>query len=137
MKNVNASRIKRLRESRNISQEKLAEKIGISKSAISMYEQGGRIAPMKIQEKIADFFGVSLDYLWGRKTETKGCSAELTKWLEAQLASKDKEQVRKIRNIINEVIKNIWKGKILWKKYLTIHGSGELYFLRACHWWYM
>ena len=133
MKNVNASRIKRLRESRNISQEKLAEKIGISKSAISMYEQGSRIAPMKIQEKIADFFGVSLDYLWGRKNETKGCSNELTEWLEAQLASKEKEQIRKIRNIINEVIKNIWKGKILWKKYLTIRGSGELYFLRACH----
>ena len=107
MKNVNASRIKRLRESRNISQEKLAEKIGISKSAISMYEQGGRIAPMKIQEKIADFFGVSLDYLWGRKTETKKYSNELSEWMEAQLASKDKEQVRKIRNIINEVIKNI------------------------------
>ena len=68
MKNVNAARIKQLRENRNISQEKLAEKIGISKSAISMYEQGSRIAPMKIQEKIADFFGVSLDYLWGRKT---------------------------------------------------------------------
>lgn len=107
MKNVNAARIKQLRENRNISQEKLAEKIGISKSAISMYEQGSRIAPMKIQEKIADFFGVSLDYLWGRKIETKGCSDELTKWLEVQLASKDKEQVKKIRNIINEVIKNI------------------------------
>ena len=107
MENVNAARIKELRENRNISQEKLAEKIGISKSAISMYEQGSRIAPMKIQEKIADFFGVSLDYLWGRKTEIKGCSTELTKWLETQLASKDKEQVRKIRNIINEVIKNI------------------------------
>lgn len=107
MKNINASRIKELREYRNISQEKLAEKIGISKSAISMYEQGGRIAPMKIQEKIADFFGVSLDYLWGRKIETKGCSTELTKWLEAQLASKDEEQKRKIRNIISEVIKNI------------------------------
>lgn len=105
--NINASRIKELRENRNISQEKLAEKIGISKSAISMYEQGSRIAPMKIQEKIADFFGVSLDYLWGRKIETKGCSNELTEWLEIQLASKDKEQVRKIRNIINEVIKNI------------------------------
>lgn len=137
MKNINASRIKELREYRNISQENLAEKIGISKSAISMYEQGGRIAPMKIQEKIADFFGVSLDYLWGRKIETKGCSTELTKWLEAQLASKDEEQKRKIRNIISEVIKNIWKGKILWKKYLTIHGSGELYSLRACRWWYM
>ena len=107
MKNINASRIKELREYRNISQEKLAEKIGISKSAISMYEQGGRIAPMKIQDKIADFFGVSLDYLWGRKIETKGCSTELTKWLEAQLASKDEEQKRKIRNIISEVIKNI------------------------------
>lgn len=133
MKNVNASRIKRLRESRNISQEKLAEKIGISKSAISMYEQGSRIAPMKIQEKIANFFGVSLDYLWGRKAEENKSSNELSEWLETQLASKDKEQVRKIRNIINEVIKNIWKGKILWKKYLTIRGSGELYFLRACH----
>ena len=107
MKNVNSVRIKQLRENRNISQEKLAEKIGISKSAISMYEQGSRIAPMKIQEKIADFFDVSLDYLWGRKIETKGCSDELTKWLETQLASKNKEQIRKIRNIINEVIKNI------------------------------
>lgn len=107
MKNINASRIKQLRENRNISQEKLAEKIGISKSAISMYEQGGRIAPMKIQEKIADFFGVSLDYLWGRKAEENKCSSELSEWLELQLASKDKEQIRKIRNIINEVIKNI------------------------------
>ena len=107
MKNVNSARIKQLRENKNISQEKLAEKIGISKSAISMYEQGSRIAPMKIQEKIADFFGVSLDYLWGRKMETKGCSNELSEWMEAQLASKDKEQVRKIKNIINEVIKNI------------------------------
>lgn len=62
---------------------------------------------MKMQEKIADFFGVSLDYLRGRKNETKGCSNELAEWLETQLASKDKEQVRKIRNIINEVIKNI------------------------------
>ena len=104
-KNINASRIKKLRENRNISQEKLAEKIGISKSAISMYEQGSRIAPMKIQEKIADFFGVSLDYLWGRKMETKGC--ELTEWIKTQLASKNEEQKRKIRNIINEVIKNI------------------------------
>lgn len=107
MKNINAARIKQLRENRNISQEKLAEKIGISKSAISMYEQGSRIAPMKIQEKIADFFGVSLDYLWGRKTEENKCSSELSEWLELQLASKDKEQIRKIRNIINEVIKNI------------------------------
>lgn len=62
---------------------------------------------MKIQEKIADFFGVSLDYLWGRKVETKDCSDELLEWLETQLASRNKEQVRKIRNIINEVIKNI------------------------------
>ena len=107
MKNVNAARIKELRENRNISQEKLAEKIGISKSAISMYEQGSRIAPMKIQEKIANFFGVSLDYLWGRKAEENKSSNELSEWLETQLASKDKEQVRKIRNIINEVIKNI------------------------------
>ena len=58
--------LKNLRRSQGISQEELAEKIGVSKSSIGMYEQGKRLPKTDtVMKKIAEYFGVSLDYLMG------------------------------------------------------------------------
>ena len=55
-----------LRRSRNLSQEELAEIIGVSKSTIGMYEQGKRIPKADATlRKLAEFFSVSIDYLMG------------------------------------------------------------------------
>lgn len=63
-------RIAALRQSRNMSQSDLARQLGVSPSAVGMYEQGRREPPLRVVQDIAEFFGVSLDYLIAGKTET-------------------------------------------------------------------
>lgn len=58
--------LKGLRNSRNLSQEELANIIGVSKSTIGMYEQGKRIPKADATLRtIAEYFNVSIDYLLG------------------------------------------------------------------------
>jgi len=59
-------RIKLLRLQKNLTQEQLAEIIGISRSALSMYELNEREPDIETIIKFADFFQVSTDYLLGR-----------------------------------------------------------------------
>lgn len=50
----------RLREERGLTQAELADKLGISPSAMSNYEQGIRVPRDEIKVRIAEFFGVSI-----------------------------------------------------------------------------
>ena len=61
---------KRLRISSGLTQTEFAEKIGISRSTIGMYETGAREPDFEILERIADFFNVDIDYLLGRTDKT-------------------------------------------------------------------
>ena len=58
--------IKELRKENNMSQEELAEKLGVSRSAVGLYEQGKRKVNYERVNELADIFGVSSDYLLGR-----------------------------------------------------------------------
>ncbi|MCX5677532.1 MAG: helix-turn-helix transcriptional regulator [Candidatus Omnitrophica bacterium] len=61
-------RIKELRKKSEWSQQKLAEKAGVSYNTITKIEQGAATMPtIQTMIKIADAFGVSLDELVGRK----------------------------------------------------------------------
>ena len=62
--------LKILRKSNNLTQDMLAKKLGLSRSAIGMYEKGSRKPDYEILEKIADFFNVDIDYLLGRTLKT-------------------------------------------------------------------
>lgn len=61
---------KQLRLASGLTQAEMAEKLGISKSTISMYENGNREPDYEILERIADFFNVDTDYLLGRTEKT-------------------------------------------------------------------
>jgi transcriptional regulator with XRE-family HTH domain len=64
-----AKRLKELRKERDWTQQKLAEKAGLSFNAITKIEQGAAEHPtLKTLLKLADAFGVSLDALVGRKS---------------------------------------------------------------------
>lgn len=65
-----SSVFKSLRLSYKLTQDELAKALGISKSAISMYENGNREPDFVTLEKIADFYNVDMDYLLGRSTNT-------------------------------------------------------------------
>ena len=58
-------RLKLLRSKYNLSQKMLAQNINIAQNTLSMYESDQRSPNDTIKKRIADFFGVSLDYLMG------------------------------------------------------------------------
>lgn len=61
-----ARAFKLLRERAADTQEELAKKLNLSKSTISMYENGKRTPDYETFLLIADYFNVSLDFLAGR-----------------------------------------------------------------------
>lgn len=70
-------RIRELRNERNLTQEEFGKAIGnFEKSTISQWETGERTPGIAIAHKIADFFGVSTDYLLGRADVRKPRSSD-------------------------------------------------------------
>ena len=60
-----ADRMKELRKENSMTQDELAEKLGISRSAVGMYEQGRREPDFAMLDLTADVFNVSIGYLVG------------------------------------------------------------------------
>lgn len=63
----NMSKIKELREKNQIGQKVLAAEIGVSQPTVCAWENGAKTPSSKSASKLADYFGVSMDYLLGRK----------------------------------------------------------------------
>lgn len=60
-------RIRDMREDSDLSQQQLAEVLGITRQQYQLYESGKREMPMHHFIKLAKFYNVSLDYLAGLK----------------------------------------------------------------------
>lgn len=59
------NRIREVRKKRGVSQEKLANSLGITRQAISQYEIGNREPKLETWQKLANFFDVPISYLQG------------------------------------------------------------------------
>lgn len=59
-------RIRDLREDKDLSQKEMAEYLQIHQTTYSDYERGNLNVPVAILHKLADYYGVSVDYLIGR-----------------------------------------------------------------------
>ena len=62
--------LKALRKDYDLTQEQLADRMGISKSAISMYENGNRKPDYEALEAFADIFNVDMNTLLGNVTKS-------------------------------------------------------------------
>lgn len=82
-------RIKELRKEMKITQEELSKNIGVSTSMVGMYETNARKPSYEVLIKIAEYFGVSTDYLLNTEEKlnvitnslnnTKGITKEIVK----------------------------------------------------------
>ena len=70
------NRIKELREARGIQQKELAIDLEVTQPTISNWESGYKIPSARSTQKIADYFGVSIDYLLGRDAEERLASKD-------------------------------------------------------------
>lgn len=64
------TRILALLDEKHIQQKELSNYLGLSKCAMTGWKNGNNNSYMKHLPKIAEFFGVSVDYLLGKETRT-------------------------------------------------------------------
>ncbi|HUX22359.1 MAG TPA: cobalamin-dependent protein [Spirochaetia bacterium] len=76
-RSVFAERLRILRGERGLRQLEVARKIGVAQTTIANYEQGTRFPEEATLRKIADLFGVSIDWLFGR-TERVNAEAQVS-----------------------------------------------------------
>ena len=65
-------RLRSLRESVRLSQAKLAKELDVSQSALARYEIDDSTPSPEVFLKYADYFDVSLDYIFGRTDDPHG-----------------------------------------------------------------
>jgi len=62
-----AQRLKQLRADKAINQIQLAQEMGVTQGTVGKWETGKRVPDTQMLIQLADFFDVTLDYLFGRK----------------------------------------------------------------------
>lgn len=78
-----------LRKESGISQKKAAADLGISQALLSHYEKGIRECGLDFIVRVADYYGVSCDYLLGRTPDRSGVIITVEEVSEADLNSKE------------------------------------------------
>ncbi len=77
------NKIAELRKEKGMTQEALANALGVSNQAVSKWEANQSCPDIQLLPQIADFFGVSLDSLFGREVhqeEKDECDAPWVPW---------------------------------------------------------
>lgn len=87
-------RLKALREGIGIPQKKMAEAIGTTQSSINRYENGQSTPSVEIFRWYADYFDVSLDYIFARTDKPQGMTYEFK-----PKATPEKEEIRRFIEI--------------------------------------
>lgn len=64
---VSKEMLRDLRKSKGLTGQQVADALGISYKVYQTYESGTRNAGLPVVEKLADFYGVTTDYLLGRE----------------------------------------------------------------------
>ena len=75
---INVLMLKELRKKQKVSQQKLATKLGVSRSTVAMWEIGASQPDNNMLLQIASYFNVSIDYLLGNETVTNSTDDGLT-----------------------------------------------------------
>ena len=65
-------RIRDLREDHDLTQKAVGDAINVPQRTYAYYESGQRMIPPRVLCALADFYGVSVDYLLGSCDATEG-----------------------------------------------------------------
>ena len=88
-------RLKELRKARNLKQIEVADFLSCSQGVYSRYENSDREPPFDIIVKLADFYGVTVDYLMGVEAaaQSQPIKTEKNESKEKALPSNEREAV--------------------------------------------
>ena len=107
LKNILAENLYELRCAKGLTQLTFAEKLNYSDKAISKWERAESVPDIFTLKKIADFYGVGVDYLLTREHPTKDMPAEVCR------------RTKKVRMMVSLIsIVGVWLLALL---YFAIH----------------
>ncbi|MFI8680440.1 helix-turn-helix domain-containing protein [Bacillus thuringiensis] len=106
-------KIKELRKNSKITQERLGNAIGVSKMAISYFEKGKKSPGRESLEKIADYFGVTTDYLLGRSEDP-----ELNEEEDTVVSEEGKNIMSLIESLPEDERKKAWEQLEMYVTYM-------------------
>lgn len=66
-----------LRKEKGVTQKKAAEELSVSQALLSHYEKGIRECGLEFVVRVADYYGVSCDYLLGRSADRSGLTLQV------------------------------------------------------------
>ena len=88
-----SERLKELRAEKGIRSEDAAEVFGVSRATLSAYEMGKSVPDLNVLNKMADFYGVSTDYICGRTNVKKSLQADTSS---VKLSQSDVNKISKL-----------------------------------------
>lgn len=91
--NILKIRLKTLRNNLGFTQEDVAKKVGLTKSAYGYYEQGKTVPDAYMVSKLAEIFNVTTDYILGR-TDIK----------KSELENENEDEEKDIEKAIDELL---------------------------------
>lgn len=106
-------KIKELRKNSKITQEQLGNAIGVSKMAISYFEKGKKSPGRESLKKIADYFGVTTDYLLGRSEDP-----ELNEEEDKVVSEEGKNIMSLIESLPEDERKKAWEQLEMYVTYM-------------------
>ena len=114
-KEIVARNLKSLREANGFTQERLANYLGIGRSAYSNYELGDREIPLNIMESLANLYGCDLFALYEESEDVLN-STLATAFRVDNLSDEDLKQIAIFKNVVKNYLK---MDKLLakWKKW--------------------
>lgn len=104
MDNLLGSKLKALREANKLTQERVAEFLGIKRSAYANYEAGEREAPLEVLESVCKLFGCELSTLLS--DDNDALQGMLTCAFRADdLCESDMREVAAFKNVVINYLK--------------------------------
>ena len=97
-----AQRIEALRTEKGLSRPALATALGFPRMAVEKFETGRQTPSKEQQEKMADFFGVSLFYLKGESNDR----TRQDNWMDGDFVDDEPAFVAPVRKAVRSAVQN-------------------------------
>ena len=103
-------RIKKLRNDKGLSMQELADKLGVTKSSINMWENSSSIPKNNILISLSKMFNVSIDYLLGNEEmQEKVPENKQLHYIQRNLEKLDEQRLKQAEKILKTVFDDIFE----------------------------
>lgn len=103
-----SEQINKVRLNANMTMEQFAEELGVTKSAVSMWENKGVVPREDVLRKIAQNYNTSLDTLLGVKVSEDTSKLQ---YIHRNLGKLDEIRLQKAENILKNVFDDIFEDE--------------------------